>query len=89
MTTTHRMAWNDGDPRHGTLNGYFNLRCRCEKCRTTNAGYQRRLRATRHLPPGDPRHGTNNGYVNYCCRCDRCRTANSATRRRWRTGVAS
>lgn len=25
--------WNDPeDPRHGTTNGYGNLRCRCERC---------------------------------------------------------
>jgi hypothetical protein len=44
MSTVHRMARDDGDPRHGTLNGYFNLRCRCEKCRKANAATRRRWR---------------------------------------------
>lgn len=26
----------DGDARHGTLNGYSNLRCRCEDCKRAN-----------------------------------------------------
>jgi len=26
----------DGDPRHGTLNGYTNHGCRCEFCRQAN-----------------------------------------------------
>jgi hypothetical protein len=24
---------NDDDPRHGTVNGYGNLKCRCDRCR--------------------------------------------------------
>lgn len=27
-----RIQPNDGDPRHGTQNGYVNLWCRCEDC---------------------------------------------------------
>lgn len=27
------------DPRHGTINGYTNLMCRCGRCRTANATY--------------------------------------------------
>jgi hypothetical protein len=30
-----------GDPRHGTHNGYANLRCRCEACRAANAEFYR------------------------------------------------
>lgn len=33
-----------GDPRHGTLNGYTNWRCRCESCRGANTAYARRRR---------------------------------------------
>jgi hypothetical protein len=29
----------DGDPRHGTLNGYTNLCCRCDQCRSANTDY--------------------------------------------------
>ena len=31
----------DGDPRHGTMNGYTNLNCRCEECKEWQAGYHR------------------------------------------------
>jgi hypothetical protein len=27
----------DGDPRHGTKNGYNNLNCSCEECRAAHA----------------------------------------------------
>jgi hypothetical protein len=37
------------DPRHGTLNGYRNLGCRCPRCtdanRSATADYKRRSRA--------------------------------------------
>jgi hypothetical protein len=47
------------DPRHGTPNGYGNLRCRCEPCRTAwrdyvsgrgynKADYLKRWRAKNH-----------------------------------------
>jgi hypothetical protein len=29
----------DGDPRHGTYNGYRNLSCRCDDCRAANTAY--------------------------------------------------
>ena len=32
------------DPRHGTLNCYTNLRCRCEKCRRAQADAKREWR---------------------------------------------
>lgn len=32
--TTHIQP-GDGDPRHGTTNGYTSLGCRCEYCRGT------------------------------------------------------
>lgn len=70
----------DGDPRHGTPNGYNNLRCRCRACQDAWAAevrdYQVRRRGT--LSPDDHRHGTYNGYRNYGCRCDPCRAANAA-----------
>ena len=34
----------DGDPRHGTPNGYRNHVCRCTLCRAGWAAYQRDLR---------------------------------------------
>lgn len=33
MTTKNRIVAGDGDPRHGTVNGYGNHRCRCDRCR--------------------------------------------------------
>ena len=67
----------DGDPRHGTANGYTNLRCRCRACQVAWAADVRAQQAKRRgsLRPDDPRHGTYNGYRNYGCRCDECRSA--------------
>lgn len=31
-----RFMDNPDDARHGTLNGYSNLRCRCDRCREAN-----------------------------------------------------
>jgi hypothetical protein len=39
------MTAGDGDPRHGTLNGYVNQRCRCVECRAAWAEYRRQQRA--------------------------------------------
>lgn len=52
MTVTHkphrsRITPGDGDPRHGTLNGYTNLSCRCPCCRQAMATWQRKRRARR------------------------------------------
>lgn len=35
------MILSASDPRHGTANGYNNLRCRCERCRKAWAAYIR------------------------------------------------
>jgi hypothetical protein len=65
------------DPRHGTLNGYINLECRCTACRAANAAYQRRLVARRREaaggahPVGKPTSAST--YNNYSCRCAGCR----------------
>ncbi len=64
------------DHRHGTVNGYTNLDCGCESCRTANAVHmreQRKRREERGCP--DDQHGTANGYGNWLCRCDKCTTA--------------
>lgn len=34
------------DPRHGTFNGYANLKCRCVECRAANTVYIQRYRLT-------------------------------------------
>jgi len=73
------------DYRHGTPQGYVNLRCRgylgvCGgRCREAYRIYMIAKRAewreTQPLVPGDPRHGTCVGYKNHGCRCDTCRAA--------------
>jgi hypothetical protein len=35
-----RIHPGDGDPRHGTVNGYTNLTCRCPDCRDAQRRYQ-------------------------------------------------
>lgn len=37
------MSLTADDPRHGTNNGYGNLKCRCQPCRDAHAEYQRRI----------------------------------------------
>jgi hypothetical protein len=68
----------DGDPRHGTANGYGNLKCRCTPCRGAWADTFASYKATWKLLPGDSRHGTYNGYTNYGCRCGACKEAQNA-----------
>ncbi len=75
----------DGDPRHGTVNGYSNLKCRCEACRFQWRGFVAAARTRRRstgLAPDDKRHGASTTYSNYGCRCDPCRLAHNAERRR-------
>jgi len=77
------------DSRHGTANGYSNLKCRCRPCRDANSEsqseYRQRLATTpRHLIP----HGSVNGYSNYRCRCALCRAAHTDYRRVRRQGSA-
>ena len=67
-----------GDPRHGTVNGYVNLGCRCDECRAARAAYQQAQsvnRALRGLPASDPRHGKPTTYANWGCRCQACKQA--------------
>jgi hypothetical protein len=67
----------DGDPRHGTMNGYINHGCRCDLCRAANTEYCRVRRIERDLAPNDPRHGRWTTYFNYACRCVRCKAAHN------------
>lgn len=87
------MTLAPGDPRHGTMNGYVNGRCRCKSCRAARAAYQRDWRARRaagfYLPLEDPRHGTINGADHFGCRCEPCREARrkAERERRLRRGL--
>jgi hypothetical protein len=62
------------DPRHGTVNGNTNLKCRCDPC--TAAGsrnhYEVAQRA-KQRPIPEHVHGTPNGYGYWGCR-ERCCT---------------
>jgi ribosomal protein L37AE/L43A len=40
-----RITPGDGDPRHGTTNGYGNLGCRCASCREANTAHVREWRS--------------------------------------------
>jgi hypothetical protein len=73
------------DPRHGTLNGYANGKCRCPKCLKEGRAYHRgAANYNRHVRDTPERvHGTYNGYANYRCRCDACITAADAARKTW------
>lgn len=78
-----RLQPGDGDPRHGTVNGYTNLRCRCGRCRLAWQKYQIVLRARRWessrqnggVAPGDRMHGKVCTYWNWGCRCGPCKVA--------------
>lgn len=75
-----RISPGDGDPRHGTANGYQNLGCRGPCCRAAWATYYDDLRAKPRspLPPDDPRHGTSVGYHWWHCKCALCVARNNA-----------
>ncbi len=85
-TWTSVLSPGDGDKRHGS-NGYTNLGCRCEICRSANSAHNKRRRAQRaELIASDPSlatHGRSNTYLNWGCRCPECRAANTAKRTRW------
>jgi hypothetical protein len=69
-----RIFPGDGDPRHGSANGYNNLQCRCAPCTAAWAAYRLALgaKARPPLPPGDPRHGTSSGLRWWHCHCRLC-----------------
>lgn len=75
-----RFRQDASDPRHGTYNGYVNLRCRCAACCAANTAECQRHRQNRAgtLTADDPRHGKYTTYYNYKCRCDRCVAAKAA-----------
>ena len=75
------MSLADDDPRHGTVNGYSNHRCRCDACRQANTAhsraYMQRVRAERRIL------GTHPSSIAYNsgCRCDSCREHHNARSR--------
>lgn len=66
------------DPRHGTVNGYGNLGCRCDACRRAHAenhaAYMAKKRARGEVVG---KHGSSAAYDSGC-RCDECRLAHNA-----------
>lgn len=75
---TWEMLTNPDDPRHGTVNGYTNLACRCDPCKAANTAEVEKGRQRRMAKPIPAHvHGTVNGYRNYGCRLDCCTTANT------------
>lgn len=76
MTTRNRIHPGDGDPRHGTYNGYGSHKCRCELCRAAGTKFSREDRASlTPPPPDDPRHGLETTFTRYGCRCSPCMAA--------------
>jgi hypothetical protein len=75
----------DGDPRHGSDNGYSNLRCRCQQCRQAWARtYQKRRQRKRSEPTPVDAHGTVSGYSYWGCRCAKCTEIHTEHHRRLR-----
>lgn len=68
---------NLDDPRHGTMNGYGNYQCRCDKCRAANAAMNKAARERRSKNIPDNIHGKASTYYNYKCRCEACTNAKS------------
>jgi hypothetical protein len=73
-----------GDPRHGTVNGYRNLGCRCLACREAaredHRKYMDRVRVEGRVLS---EHGTELAYSSGC-RCDVCREAHNKRSREYK-----
>lgn len=76
------------DPRHGTVNGYNNLGCRCADCKTAWTEFCKRRRQERRerLPENTTvLHGSESTYFNHSCRCALCKDAHTEGERLRRT----
>ena len=74
----------ESDPRHGTLNGYCNLACRCDLCREANRVRHRQyMDQVRRLGRVLGTHGSSAAYDSGC-RCPECRHANTEKSRNYR-----
>lgn len=80
MPTKARIREGDGDPRHGTYNGYNNLKCRGECCRSAARRHSGDVPLKIHLARVHAaaqvvNHGTSWAYEGKGCRCPDCREA--------------
>jgi len=83
--STWKLLNDPRDPRHGTLNGYINHGCRCDRCKAANTEYQAGVReAKRNAPTPRHVHGTDSGYRDYGCRLKCCREAHAAANKKHR-----
>lgn len=72
------MPLADDDQRHGTVNGYGNLGCRCERCRAAHAAaHAAYIKRQREAGRVIGNHGSSVAY-DTGCRCDVCRSAHNA-----------
>jgi len=82
MTSRSLGRLTPDDPRHGTINGYGNLGCRCDLCREAHRKnhneYMARQRAMGRVLG---RHGSELAY-DTGCRCDPCREAHNLKSRK-------
>lgn len=68
----------EGDPRHGTANGYGNRRCRCDACRAAHAAkHSAYIKRQREAGRVIGEHGSGTAY-DTGCRCETCRLAHNA-----------
>lgn len=83
------MTLAPDDPRHGTVNGYVNRKCRCAACRAANTESTRILRARRvertrangGIAPV-AQHGTLSTRSNWLCGCVDCLAVDAAAHKR-------
>lgn len=93
--TRYGRPLDPDDPRHGTVNGYINRRCRCQECkdawREYHRPYQERWRRRQGMQPAKRgrTHGIRATYVHAKCRCEECRRAEADYRRGLRHRSAS
>jgi len=75
--------------QHGTVSGYVNHKCHCDKCREAWRVYNRKRRAERyaytkaHGLPRTVKHGSPAAYNQWGCNCDVCSIGHMIYNRRY------
>lgn len=73
-----------GDMRHGTVNGYRNLNCRCPPCREAATRQHRKyIAGVRAAGKILGEHGTGTAYSSGC-RCDVCKNEHNRRSREYK-----